>query len=76
MYWFFMQQQESVPETKVFGTEIMGKKIPEERLLALKKRLDLLPLRNPELMKMIRNLSDHEYIENIRELHGAFVYEY
>jgi len=36
-----MQQQESVPETKVFGTETMSKKIPEERLLALKKRLDL-----------------------------------
>ncbi|MCJ7602128.1 MAG: hypothetical protein MUO63_11615 [Desulfobulbaceae bacterium] len=37
-----MQQQESVPETMVFGTGTMGKKIPEERLLALKKRLDLL----------------------------------
>lgn len=31
----------------------MGKKIPEERLLELKKRLDLLPPRNSERVKMI-----------------------
>jgi hypothetical protein len=36
----------------------MGKKIPEERLLELKKRLDLLPPRNPERMKMIQRFAE------------------
>lgn len=36
----------------------MGKKIPEERLLDLQQRLDLLPPRNPERMKMIQGFAD------------------
>lgn len=32
-------------KTLVFGTETMGKKIQEERLLDLQQRLDLLPIR-------------------------------
>lgn len=47
-----------VSKTLVFGTETMGKKIPEERLLDLQKRLDLLPPRNTERMKMIQAFAD------------------
>jgi hypothetical protein len=47
-----------VSKTLVFGTETMGKKIPEERLLDLQKRLDLLPPRNTERMKMIQVFAD------------------
>lgn len=47
-----------MPETKVFGTGTMSKKIPEERLLELKKRLDLLPPRNHERIKMIQTFAD------------------
>lgn len=36
----------------------MSKKIPDERLLELKKRLDLLPPRNPERVKMIQSFAD------------------
>lgn len=36
----------------------MSKKIPEERLLELKKRLDLLPPRNHERIKMIQTFAD------------------
>ena len=36
----------------------MGKKIPEERLFELQQRLDLLPPRNPERMRMIQVFAD------------------
>jgi hypothetical protein len=36
----------------------MSKKIPDERLLELKKRLDLLLPRNPERVKMIQSFAD------------------
>jgi len=46
------RKKTDVSKTTVFGTETMGKKIPEERLLELQQRLDLLPPRNPERIKI------------------------